>query len=152
MDSEGQKFYYGRAPPPARKEVIHYAQKRSLHSMLHIKITYQLRSPSPGYIYFAHSELYDHIKVGYGHTDPHQSETRLPKSVYGNVNDWDIKRNLKITKDAGKCEFEIHNKLEKWRKPVVYSKNGQDVECREIFTCPLAEVEAAYWAVTKLYK
>lgn len=151
MKESGHKFYYGGAPC---KAAGHTLRSKAGHCIQcdTSKIAYQLRSSATGYVYLAHSERNGFIKVGFSEVDPDGRVTWLQSSAYGGVNDWDIKRSVKILKDAGKCEFEIHAALEKWRKPIVYQKNGEAVECREIFACPLAEAEKQFLAITSTYQ
>lgn len=151
MKESGHKFYYGGAPC---KAAGHTLRSKAGHCIQcdTSKIAYQLRSSATGYVYLAHSERNGFIKVGFSEVDPDGRVTWLQSSAYGGVNDWDIKRSVKILKDAGKCEFEIHAALEKWRKPIVYQKNGEAVECREIFACPLAEAEKQFLAITRTYQ
>lgn len=150
MKESGHKFYYGGAPC---KAAGHTLRSKAGHCIQcdTSKIAYQLRSSAAGYVYLAHSEQNGFVKVGFSEVDPYRRITWLQTSAYGDVNDWEIKRSIKIEKDAGKCEFEIHAALEKWRKPIVYLKNGQVVECREIFSCSLAEAEKNFVAISRAY-
>lgn len=151
MKESGHHFYYGGTPC---KAAGHSLRTKAGHCIQcdTSKIAYQLRSSAAGYVYLAHSERNGYIKVGFSEIDPYNRITWLQSSSYGNVNDWEIKRSVRIQKNAGKCEFEIHAALEKWRKPVVYLKNGSTVECREIFYCTLAEAENIFLIITKKYQ
>ncbi len=151
MNESGHKFYYGGSPC---KAAGHTLRSKAGHCIQcdTSKIAYQLRSSAAGYVYLAHSERNGFIKVGFSEVDPDGRVTWLQSSSYGGVNDWDIKRSVRILKDAGKCEFEIHGALEKWRKPIVYQKNGEAVECREIFVCPLVDAEKLFLAITRTYQ
>ena len=151
MNESGHKFYYGGAPC---KAAGHTLRSKAGHCIQcdTSKIAYQLRSSAAGYVYLAHSEQNGFIKIGFSEVDPYARVTWLQASAYGDVNDWEIKRSVKILKDAGKCEFEIHAALEKWRKSIVYQKNGQAVECREIFSCSLVEAEKHFLATTRIYQ
>lgn len=150
MNQSGHKFYYGGTPC---KAAGHTLRSKAGHCIQcdTSKIAYQLRSSATGYVYLAHSERKGLVKIGFSEVDPYNRVTWLQTSAYGDVNDWEIKRSIKIQKDAGKCEFTIHAALEKWRKPIKYQKNGQDVECREIFACPYAEAEKQFFAITSSY-
>jgi len=151
MNESGHKFYYGG--PPC-KAAGHTLRSKAGHCIQcdTSKIAYQLRSSATGYVYLANSERKGFIKIGFSEVDPYNRVTWLQTSAYGDVNDWEIKRSIKIRQDAGKCEFAIHAALEKWRKPIKYQKNGEDVECREIFACTFAEAEAHFLAITSTYR
>lgn len=151
MNESGHKFYYGGA---ACKAAGHTLRSKAGHCIQcdTSNIAYQLRSSAAGYVYLAHSPRNGFVKIGFSEIDPYSRVIWLQSSAYGDVNDWNIKRSVKILKDAGKCEFEIHAALEKWRKPIVYKKNGEAVECREIFSCQLSEAEKQFLVITHTYQ
>lgn len=151
MNESGHKFYYGGAPCKAAGHTLRTKAGHCIQCDTS-KIAYQLRSSAAGYVYLAHSERNGFIKVGFSEVDPYNRVIWLQSGAYGDVNDWAIKRSIKIQKDAGKCEFEIHAALEKWRRPIAYQKNGETVECREIFACLLVEAEKHFHAITRTYQ
>lgn len=150
MDEFGHKFYYGGA---LCKAAGHSLRTKAGHCIQcdTSKIAYQLRSSATGYVYIAHSLQHGFIKVGFSEENPYNRITWLQTSSYGNVNDWKVIRSIKISRDAGKCEFEIHSELEQWRHPVIYEIRDAEVECREIFSCSLDDALKAYERVIKKY-
>lgn len=150
MDETGHKFYYGGAPCKAG---AHTLRTKAGHCVQcdTSKIAYQLRSSASGYVYLAHSERNNLVKVGFSEVDPYNRVTWLQTSSYGGVNDWLIVKSQRVLKDAGKCEFDIHGALERWRRPVTYLKNNETVECREIFACMLPVAREAYDRIVGAY-
>lgn len=106
----------------------------------------------PGYFYLAHSELRNLVKVGFSEIDPDQRVTWLQSIGYGGLDDWVIVKSLRILRDAGKCEFDIHRDLEQWRRPIHYMKNNVEVECREIFACRLPLAQDVYDRIVNIYQ
>ena len=151
MDETGHKFYYGGAPCKAGGHTLRTKAGHCIQCDTS-KIAYQLRSSASGYVYLAHSARNNLVKVGFSEVDPHNRVTWLQTSGYGGVNDWAVVKSLRILKDAGKCEFEIHGALEAWRRPIVYVKNNEEVECREIFGCALPVACDAYDRIIKQYQ
>ena len=137
MEALDKHFYYGGA---ACKESGHTLRTKAGHCIQcdTAKIAYQLRNSASGFVYLAHSNSTQFLKVGYSKLHPQDRGQFLRNEAYGNINDWDIKRIAELNKDAGKREFEIHAALEKYRKAITYEKTrGKFVECYEIFHCDL---------------
>jgi hypothetical protein len=151
MDETGLKFYYGGAPCKAGGHTLRTKAGHCIQCDTS-KIAYQLRSSASGYVYLAHSERNNFVKVGFSEVDPYSRVTWLQTSGYGGVNDWVVVKSQRISQGAGKCEFDIHSALEKWRRPVVYRKHNADVECREIFACPLAAAQETYDKIVRSFQ
>ena len=89
------------------------------------------------------------LKIGYTKHHPQDRGLFLRKENYGNVSDWDIKKFVQLSRDAGKKEFEIHAALEKYQKIIIYKNaKGALVECREIFNCDLEHAIATFHKLT----
>ena len=151
MNNGGHKFYYGGG---ACKAGGHTLRSKAGHCIQcdTSKIAYQLRSSASGYVYLAHSERNSLIKVGFSEIDPYDRVTWLQASEYGGVDDWTVVKSLRILKDAGRCEFEIHAALEQWRRPIIYFKNNREVECKEIFACTLPVAHEVYDKIVSAYR
>lgn len=141
-------FYYGGALCNAGG---HSLRSRSGHCIQcdTAKIAYQLRSSASGYVYLAYSPSTTYVKVGYSAQHPQERADLLRKTRYGNVSDWDVKRLLQLSRDAGKTEFAIHAALEKYQRPITYWKGHDLVECREIFVCSLEEALRVFDTVVR---
>lgn len=150
MTELGHKFYYGGAQCKAAGHTLRTKAGHCIQCDTS-KIAYQLRSSASGYVYIAQSLQNNFIKIGFSEVDPYNRVTWLQASNYGNVNDWNIVKSTRIDQNAGKCEFEIHSALEQWRHPVIYDKNGVEVECREIFACSLAQAQPVYERLVTTY-
>lgn len=136
-------FYYGGAKCSAAG---HTLRARSGHCIQcdTAKIAYQLRNSAAGYVYLAYSPGTRYIKVGYSAHHPQERADFLRNTGYGNIRDWDVKRVEKLNNNAGKTEFAVHAALEKHLKPIIYVRNGSEVECREIFACDLEEARRTF--------
>jgi T5orf172 domain len=114
------------------------------------KIAYQLRHSASGYVYLAYSQSRRLAKIGFTKNHPQERVDMLRREQYANAPDWELKKNIKYEKDAGRKEFAIHSLLEEHLKPISYEKyKGQMVECREVFTCDLPLAAKAFDQVTK---
>ncbi|WP_367394983.1 GIY-YIG nuclease family protein [Cupriavidus sp. Agwp_2] len=129
-------FYYGGAECAAGG---HSLRTKAGHCIQcdTAKIAYQLRNSAQGYVYLAHSKSTGYIKVGYSRSHPQDRGHFLRNEAYGGVKDWDIKKIQHLDKEAGRKEFLIHARLERYRKSISYQKGASLVECREIFLCDL---------------
>ncbi|GJG96840.1 GIY-YIG nuclease family protein [Cupriavidus pauculus] len=137
MSALSKKFYYGGA---SCKAAGHSLRTKSGHCIQcdTSKIAYELRSSASGHVYLAHSPSTGLIKIGYTQQHPQDRGQFLRNEAYGGIQDWDIKRLAVLDKDAGKKEFEIHQRLDRFQKPILYKKGAVVVECREIFSCDLS--------------
>ena len=141
-------FFYGGAPC---KKGGHTLRTKKGHCIQcdTSKIAYQLRSSAKGYVYLAYSQQTKLIKVGFSESDPDARELNINKEAYGNISDWEIHTRIKLEKDAGRREFEIHALLARYLKPISYIKNinAPAVECREIFECELSHAKKIFDSV-----
>ncbi|MBP0589321.1 hypothetical protein J8I87_06225 [Paraburkholderia sp. LEh10] len=147
MRQMDKKFYYGGA---ACQKAGHTLRTKAGHCIQcdTSKIAYQLRSSDPGYVYLAHSKTTGYVKVGFSKEHPQDRSLTLRNEAYGNIKDWDIKKIVRLERNAGRHEFAVHELLESYRAPVVYEKtSGNFVECREIFKCDLAAALATFSSV-----
>ena len=137
MEAEGKLFYFGDA---LCKSAGHSLRTKAGHCIQcdTSKIAFQLRSSATGYVYLAYSPSTKYVKVGYSKYHPQERAELLRNEAYGNIRDWDVKRVVKFERDAGRMEFSIHARLEPYLKPISCKrKNGEVIECREIFCCEL---------------
>lgn len=135
MDALEKYFYYGGASCAKAGHTLRSKAGHCIQCDTSI-IAFQLRNSAAGFVYLAHSKSKQFSKVGFSKHHPQDRKDFLNKEAYGNITDWDIKRIVAMTKDAGKKEFEIHSSLAKYQKAITYEKTrGVFVECREIFAC-----------------
>ena len=100
METLGRYFYYGGAPC---KEEGHTLRTKAGHCIQcdTAKIAYQLRNSASGYVYLAYSKSSMLLKIGYTKHHPQDRGLFLRKENYGNVSDWDIKKFVQLSRDAG---------------------------------------------------
>jgi hypothetical protein len=136
MKHEEKYFYFGGA---LCKKAGHSLRTKAGHCIQcdTSKIAFMLRSSAEGFIYLAFSPSNKLIKIGYCKESPFDRAAQLQKDAYGNIKDWEVKQHKWLDINAGKIEFSIHTELERYQKLVTYPRNGQMVECREIFSCNL---------------
>lgn len=144
MDMLEVPFYYGGAVCQAGGHSLRTKPGHCIQCDTS-KIAYQLRHAASGYVYLAYSSSCQYAKVGYTKDNPEERVTFLRRENYGKAGDWQLKQSTFVARDAGRREFEVHSRLEAYRKPVVYEKYDRVfVECREIFACPLSVAIAAF--------
>jgi hypothetical protein len=149
MEEQELSFYFGHS---ACRSEGHTLRTKAGHCIQcdTSKIAYQLRHSASGYVYLAYSQSRKLAKVGFTKNHPGERAELLKKEQYATATDWEIKKQAKFEKDAGKREFAIHSLLECYQKTVAYEKyKGQMVECREVFSCPLEIASKAFDAVTR---
>ena len=114
------------------------------------RIAYQLRNHAAGFVYLAYSQSKKLVKIGFTKNPPEERAELLNREQYATAIDWEIKKQAKFDKDAGKKEFTIHSRLDSFQKPVAYEKyKGQMVDCREVFSCPLDVAVKVFDAVIR---
>ncbi|MES2414512.1 MAG: hypothetical protein V4614_11965 [Pseudomonadota bacterium] len=144
METLGASFYYGGAICKAGGHSLRTKPGHCIQCDTS-KIAYQLRHTASGHVYLAYSWSRQYAKVGYSKAYPEERVGFLCRENYGNANDWELKHTIFVSKSAGRYEFNIHARLEQYRKPVLYEKyGGVFVECREIFSCPLPIAGSAF--------
>ncbi len=93
------------------------------------------RNHGPGDVYIAGSISTSLIKVG----SANSADKRVPVLTalgYGGASDWRKLYVVRSIANAGKVEFEIHAKLEKYRiRDISYLKEGKQQVCNELFSC-----------------
>lgn len=99
---------------------------------------FQKRYNELGFIYVARSESIKLTKIGTA-KDPAQREYSLNNSGYGGSIDWKIQFTKQCNK-YGQIEFEAHQALKIYNVSREYYRQGNLVECSELFNC---EVELA---------
>jgi hypothetical protein len=104
-------------------------------------IAYTRRHVEPGHVYVAASASTQSLKVGTT-TDLTQRMGQLNYYGYGGTTDWVAAYSHHCAR-AGAVEFAAHRRL--YGKGAVgsYVKNGEVVECYELFRCTLDEAIAA---------
>ena len=109
------------------------------------RIAFQRRHSSPGFVYIAASPKLGLHKVG-SSTNVANRLVTLSHLGYGGADDWYLIDQL-FSANAGETEFNVHSRLDKFRYPVRYQREGSWVECREIFRTSGATILQALMAV-----
>ena len=144
MDALGTPFYYGGAKCQASSHTLRTKPGHCIQCDTS-KIAFQLRHAASGHVYVAYSDSRKYAKVGYSQAHPDERIAFLRREAYGTASDWQLKTTRYLETHAGRREFEIHARLEQFRKPVIYEKSpGVFAECREIFSCSLQVAITAY--------
>lgn len=109
------------------------------------RIAFQRRHSSPGFVYIAASPKLGLHKVG-SSTDVAKRLVTLSRLGYGGADDWYLIDQL-FSANSGETEFNVHSRLDKFRYPVRYQRDGSWIECREIFRASGGTILQALMAV-----
>lgn len=104
-------------------------------------IAFLARFDDPGYVYIATSNDQSLVKVGTSN-DADTRIARINAYGYGGASDWVIRHRKKYPK-AGQIEYKAHVILNQCRVFRRYNKDGNIVECQELFKCDLPVAIAA---------
>ena len=96
-------------------------------------IAFAKRHTEPGFIYVATSSSGGLVKVGMT-INIEQREAQLNGYSYGSQRDWKI-THVRHSTEAGKEEFQAHRLLSKYSTTGTYYKDGDWVDCYELFSC-----------------
>ncbi|MEY3724443.1 MAG: hypothetical protein RLZZ365_378 [Pseudomonadota bacterium] len=118
-------------------EMSHRMRSRSGHCVMckPLNLAFQGRYEESGDVYVAHSKKLNLIKIGTS-ANTHERMNQINYYGYGGANDWAVKYIKKVDK-ADRVEFEaqkIINKNRVWRS---YIKDGETVDCQELFDCDI---------------
>lgn len=97
----------------------------------------QERYYESGYIYIAHSETLDLIKIGVSN-DPDNRIRVMNDQGYGDFNDWTLEYNEYLSKPY-QIESAAHNYLNDYRFDITFERLGITETSREIFDCSIEE-------------
>jgi hypothetical protein len=100
-------------------------------------IAFIRRNDEAASVYVAHSAITGLVKVGLA-TDVAERISTLRRLGCGGVTDWSIEQEIHCDR-AGQVEFAAHAALEPWRARRSYARNGEVVECKELFLCSTQE-------------
>ncbi|MSP49851.1 MAG: GIY-YIG nuclease family protein [Alphaproteobacteria bacterium] len=129
-EEQGKQFMLGF---PCKK-AGHRLRTRSNHCIRRnpSALAYQERHKSAGFVYIAHSQTTNLVKVGMTRS---LSERQDSLSGYAGVDDWIIHFHTEV-RHAGLVESRLHAKL-KWKKatPRSYVKDGRPQFADEIYLC-----------------
>lgn len=98
-----------------------------------IYLTYQKRHEEQAQIYVASSKRSCLVKIGIA-KDAQERMRNINYYGYGGIYDWEILF-IKTVKNAGKVEVESQKLISHTRLPMIYERDGEIVDCREIFNC-----------------
>lgn len=113
----------------------HTMRNRSGHCVVcyPIYLTYQKRYEEQAQIYVASSKRSHLVKIGIA-KDAQERMRNINYYGYGGIYDWEILF-IKTVKNAGKVEAESQKVIGHTRLPMIYVRDGEIVDCREIFKC-----------------
>ena len=94
---------------------------------------FQKRYNELGFIYVASSESIGLVKIGTA-KDTAKREYSLNNVGYGGCNDWKIQFTQQYEK-MGRIEFDVHQSLKTYSVSKEYWRQGNPVECSELFNC-----------------
>ena len=95
------------------------------------EIAFLRRYYKNGFVYISASLLKKLIKVGFS-TDPDGRELTLNSFSYGGADDWTVIAQLK-SENAGRIEFDVHERLSIFSSPQTYFHEGINKRCLEVF-------------------
>lgn len=96
-------------------------------------IAFIKRTYDEGDIYVARSDRAKLVKVGVA-SDAKKRMHWLNEYRYGEADDWILVYSRRVPK-AGRIEFLIHSDLIQHAKPILYTKFGKQVLCKETYSC-----------------
>lgn len=113
----------------------HTIRNRSGHCVVctPMYLTFQKRHEEQAQIYVASSKRSRLIKIGIA-KDAQERMRNINYYGYGGNHDWEIMF-IKTVKNAGKVEAESQKLISHTKLPMVYERDGEMVDCREIFYC-----------------
>lgn len=97
-------------------------------------VAYIKRHYSAAWVYIAGSRKGGFLKLG-SSSLPQTRLSLLNQRGYGKVADWRLLSYIKC-ENAGHIEFEMHRDLASYAVSRSYWREGNEVQCREIFSCP----------------
>ena len=144
MKALGSLVAIGVTPCSGLKHTI---RNRSGHCVMctPMYLAFQNRYEAEGEVYVATSRKSNFVKIGMA-VNAADRLRNINYYGYGGSHDWEIKY-LKKVKNAGRVESESQREISHMRLPVVYERDGENVDCREIFNC---DVELAIATVRKI--
>jgi hypothetical protein len=104
-------------------------------------LSYLRRHDESGEVYIAKSDKTGLIKIGLSQ-NAHERVANLNGYQYGGCSDWKVVKILSC-ESAGRVESNAHQLLSAYAMNATYYKNGRDIDCRELFSCSLAQALAA---------
>ncbi|MDO8978794.1 MAG: GIY-YIG nuclease family protein [Afipia sp.] len=111
-----------------------------------MRIAFQVRHSSPGYVYIAGSKSGRVVKLGTA-SDLAQRERQLRAERYGGHSDWEIVFSTR-SDQAGKLESEASARLSNKRVFSNYIKDGNIQTASEILRCRFSEAKQAIFSAS----
>ncbi len=96
-------------------------------------LAFQRRHDVEAYVYVAYPRDGNLIKIGFT-GDLEGRKKSLNSSAYAGYTDWLIGESV-LCENAGSIEARLHSALELYRVSADYFKQGEYVDCREVFDC-----------------
>jgi hypothetical protein len=96
-------------------------------------IAFANRNYDDGHVYIAYSMEEVLLKVGVAKSVKKRINS-LNSLGYAGATDWKVLHSIKVKK-AGEVEFSIHADLASYHVSVTYLRDGNPVDCREVFRC-----------------
>lgn len=116
-------------------EMSHRMRSRSGHCVMckPLNLAFQGRYEEVGDVYVAHSKKLNLVKIGTS-SNTYERMGQINYYGYGGANDWVAKYIKKVGK-AARIEFEAQKQIDKHRVWRSYIKDGETVDCQELFNC-----------------
>jgi hypothetical protein len=113
----------------------HTMRNRSGHCVVctPMYLTFQKRHEEQAQIYVASSKQSRLVKIGIA-KNVQERLKQINYYGYGGINDWEITFSRTV-KNAGRVEAESQKLISNTKLNVVYERDGESVDCREIFNC-----------------
>lgn len=127
---------YGVTPCGAAGHTLRSRAGHCVQCATH-NIAFLRRYDEEGLVYVARSSRAGLSKVGTTN-DLDTRESSLCRLSYGGANDWRMQFYQRCAK-AGRVEFEVHRRLAAKRVARSYEREGEIVDCQELFDCSVEE-------------
>jgi hypothetical protein len=136
----GMDVAYGVTPCDAEGHTLRTRYGHCVQCGTH-NLAFMRRFEDVGWIYIAESAETQLVKLGVS-TDVSGRIEQLNYYGYGGCHDWGVVHTDEIPA-AGRVEFLAHQLLDDFRVIRHYEKDGNIVECRELFECDAGTAEHA---------
>jgi predicted GIY-YIG superfamily endonuclease len=141
MEQTGQHFAYGVS---SCKAGGHTLRSKAGHCIQcnHQSIAQSLRHSKAGIVYLAGTSRRKLTKIGVTE-EIERRLTQLNAGQYGGAWDWEMLV-WATTKEAGRLEYEIQDRLRAYNVPGTYMHDGREQKCYELFSCGYKAARAAF--------
>jgi hypothetical protein len=132
MKQLGLRFAFGVGPCKKGNHSLRSASGNCIQCEP-ANIAFTNRNYDDGHVYIAYSMEEELLKVGVAKSVKMRINS-LNNLGYAGATDWKVLHSVKV-KRAGEVEFAIHADLAPYNESVTYLRDGNPVDCREVFRC-----------------